>query len=517
MKTNLFKNFRNSLTAASMILMAAVSWAQTSVYDVISTSPNHTLITQAIDQENLDVVLDDQNNTFTVFAPDDAAINNFLNETNQSAMDLLNNANLSDIIEYHLLGADVASSAIVNGDIETPENNANTLKLTVDGSLVFVNQAQVNDPDLTADNGRVHSIDGLLLPNETVADVAIDSPDHTTLVSAVTEARLLPDLTNPLDTMTVFAPDDAAFTESLNDLGISATDLLQSADLADILLYHVLGAEVNSGDLSNGMVATPLNSANTIKVTVTGGGDVYANQAQVTTADISADNGVVHVLNQAIFTDETVVDAAIDNGFTILDTALIEAELYPALTDPFEEFTIFAPTDNAFTTYLSDEGITAADLLTSPALQDILLYHALDSEVLSTDLTNGTVTTINGADVLVDLSNGVMINDAEVVTADVDVDNGVVHAIDYVLDPAEASVKDEKIAEVQLFPNPAEKYIQVRGFNAGKYTILNSAGAIVKSGELKGSKIDVETLNVGTYTIILNDDQQKAQSSFVKK
>ncbi len=517
MRTNLFNNFRNTLTASSMILLAAVSWAQTSVYDVISTSPNHTLITQAIDQENLDVVLDDLNNTFTVFAPDNAAINSFLNETNQTATDLLNNPNLSDIIEYHLIGADVASSAIANGDIETPENNANTLKLTVDGSSVFVNQAQVNDPDLTADNGRVHSIDDLLLPNETVADVTIDSPNHSTLVAAVVEARLLPALTDPLDTMTVFAPDDAAFTAALDSLGITAGDLLSDPDLSDILLYHVLGAQVNSGDLSNGDIETPLNNNNTIKVTINGM-DVFINHALVISPDLSADNGTVHVLDAVVFENETVADVIIDSqNHTTLVQAVVEARLLPALTDPFDTTTVFAPTDAAFTQYLSDEGITAGDLLASPDLSDILLYHVLGTEVLSADLTAGSVTTLNGADVVVDLSNGVMINSANVITPDLTSDNGVVHVLDYVLDPAKASIKDENIVELKLFPNPAVNTIQVSGFNNASYTVLNSAGAVVKNGELQDSTINVETLNHGTYTILLNDEEQRAQSTFVKK
>jgi transforming growth factor-beta-induced protein len=93
-------------------------------------------------------------------------------------------------------------------------NTANTLKVTIDGANVFVNQAQVSAADLLADNGAVHVLDAVVLPNTTVADIAIGSPAHTTLVAAVIEARLLPALTNPFSQLTVFAPTNDAYFHS---------------------------------------------------------------------------------------------------------------------------------------------------------------------------------------------------------------------------------------------------------------------------------------------------------------
>lgn len=514
MKTNLLKQANGITVALSLALVSMSTNAQT-IYDAIVASPNHTQIEQAIDAAGYDVLLDDNNQTLTVFAPDDDAINAYLNATGQTTIPP---GSVNDLLDYHVIdGNAVASANINNGDILNPINTANTLKFTFDGSQYFVNQSLIDGPDISVTNGALHSIDELLLPNETTADVVIDSPDHTTLESAVIEAFLLPELTDPLDTTTVFAPTDAAFTDALNALNISANDLLTDPDLANILLYHVLGTEVTSGDLSNGDLATPLNNNNTLKVTLDAG-DVFINQAQVTNPDVSADNGTVHVLDAVVLENETVADIAIDSpDHTTLVSAVIEARLLPALTDPFDTMTVFAPTDAAFTQYLSDEGITAGDLLASPDLTDILLYHVLGAEVLSADLSNGPVTTLNGADVVVDLSNGVMINSANVTAPDLTADNGVVHALDYVLDPAEASIKDENIVEVKLFPNPAVNNIQVTGFDKANYTVVNSAGSIVKNGELQGSTINVETLDHGTYTILLNNEKQSAQSTFVKK
>jgi uncharacterized surface protein with fasciclin (FAS1) repeats len=193
---------------------------------------------------------------------------------------------------------------------------------------------------------------------QTVYDVIANSPVHTTLKAAIDAAELDGALSDPTATYTVFAPTDDAFTAALTALGITAGDLLASPDLANILLYHVLGAEVVSGDLTNGDIETPLNASNTLKVTIDGA-NVYVNQAQVTTADIAADNGVVHVINGVVLPRETVADVVIDSpAHTTLEVAVVEARLLPALTNPFTQLTVFAPTDDAFTTAL-----TALELL----------------------------------------------------------------------------------------------------------------------------------------------------------
>jgi len=515
MKKMLFKSSKFFAAVMLSLVVGATSYAQT-VYDIISNSPNHTSLTAAIDQAGLNGTLSDATLEFTVFAPDNNAIDDLVAELGITVNDFLNDPNLDDYLLYHVLNTEVGSGAINNGDIVTPLNNANTLKLTVTAtSDVFVNQAQVNAADLTGTNGVVHSLNAVVLANETVADVAIDN-SFGTLVAAVVEARLLPALTDPFASLTVFAPSDAAFNAALAELGISAGDLLASPDLENILLYHVLGVEVASGAINNGDIVNPLNPANSIKMTVTGAGDVYANQALVELADVAADNGTVHAIDAVILSNETVVDAAIDNNFTILTDAVIEARLLPALTNPFADLTVFAPTDAAFNDLLTDLGITAGDLLASPNLEDILLYHVVGAEVLSGDLVNGPVTTLNGSDVVIDLTSGVFVNDAEVITADVDVDNGVVHAIDKVLDPATASIEDLNFETVSIYPNPTVNFVNIESVSNGSYSIVDMNGSVVLSGEISANPVNVSNLQEGSYFININSDNNVYRSRFVK-
>ena len=131
----------------------------------------------------------------------------------------------------------------------------------------------------------------LLPPSNTITDIVVNSPDHTILETAVLAAGLEGTLAGP-GPFTVFAPTDAAFAAlpaGTIDAVLADTDLLTS-----ILTYHVVSGDVRSTDLMDGMVVATLNGKD-ITVTINTDG-VFINNAQVTVADVVADNGVVHVL-----------------------------------------------------------------------------------------------------------------------------------------------------------------------------------------------------------------------------
>ena len=495
--------------------MDAVILPGETVADIAIDNNFSTLVTAVVTAELLPA-LTDPFATLTVFAPDNTAFDDLATALGVTLNDILALPNLQDILLYHVLGTEVDAASVTNGGIVPALSPTNTLKTTVTGTGdVFVNQARVVLTDLTADNGLVHTMDAVVLPNETVADIAIDN-NFSTLVTAVATAELLPAVTDPFATLTVFAPDNAAFDDLAAELGVTLNDILALPNLQDILLYHVLGTEVDAASVTNGGIVPALSATNTLKTTVTGTGDVFVNQAQVVLTDLTADNGLVHTMDAVVLPNETVVDAAIDNNFTTLTTAVVTAELLPALTDPFAEYTVFAPSDQAFDDFVADAGITLNDLLALPNLADILLYHTLDSEVLSTGLTAGNVTTMEGSDVVVNLTGGVFINDAEVTLADVDVDNGVVHAINKVLDPATASL-DENTILVNLYPNPATEFITVAAdqeINAIQVVSMN--GAVLKTINATGGEmnIDVTDLASGQYLLVVNTAAGASQSAF---
>ena len=287
---------------------------------------------------------------------------------------------------------------------------------------------------------------------QTVYDFIAASPNHTTLTAAIDAANLESVLSGSGD-FTVFAPTDDAFGVALSELGLTAEELLASDGLADILTYHVIGSSVLSTDLTNGMTATPLNDANTIKVSV-GDAGVFVNQAQVVIPDNVTGNGVVHVTDGVILSSETVVDIALSTGVhNTLVAAVIEAELLPALTNPFAELTVFAPTDDAFGVALSELGLTAEELLASDGLGDILTHHVVGSIAMSSDLSDGMIIeSLLGDDLLIGISNGVVsINNAEVISADVTANNGVVHVVDAVIENSTSHIGNIEIDQESYY------------------------------------------------------------------
>ena len=131
---------------------------------------------------------------------------------------------------------------------------------------------------------------------------------------------------------------------------------------------------------------------------------------------------------------DTVVDVAIANDFTTLVAAVDAADLVETLQGE-GPFTVFAPTNEAFAAL--PDGLLDALLLeeNKAVLQEILTYHVVSGKVLSTDLTSGEVATVQGEEVTIVVDDGVTVEGANVIDADVEAGNGVVHVIDAVIVP----------------------------------------------------------------------------------
>jgi transforming growth factor-beta-induced protein len=502
---------------ASGLFWSTAATAQTNVFDnVIATSPNHTLLEAAIVQAGLVSALQNPSSTLTVFAPDDQAFTNLATALGTNVNGLLALPNLQDILLYHVVGAVVPSSAVTNGAIVQPLSPTNTLKVTATtGGSVFVNHAQVTAVDLFAANGVVHVLNNVVLPVETVADVAIDN-GFTTLVAAVIQAELLPALTNPLSNLTVFAPNNDAFQDLVDEIGVTIPQLLSLPELSEILLYHVLGTEVPSSAVTNGAIVQPLSTLNTLKLTATTSGDVFLNQAEVIAVDITASNGVVHVIDAVVLPIETVADLAIDNGFSTLVSAVVKAELLPALSDPFSEYTVFAPTNQAFSDLATALNTDINGILALPNLADVLLYHVVDGAVLSTQLTNGPVGTLSGEDIIVSLASGVKINDANVILADVEADNGVAHVLDKVLLASFLGLNDASALTFSVYPNPAQNEIQVAGVE-GMVSIADMSGKVLITKEMNNNAIDISALSAGSYIITIDNNGKSGKQLLIKQ
>ena len=235
---------------------------------------------------------------------------------------------------------------------------------------------------------------------------------------------------------TVFAPTNDAFSAFLSSQGVAFDDLT-AEDLTPILSYHVIGNKALSGSLKSGYINTLFSGMEGYPVSMlveVEDGVTLNGIASVTTADLEMSNGVIHVID-AVLTPTSTVDIAVNNSnFTYLVEAVVKAGLVETLSAE-GPFTIFAPNDEAFEQLFSDLGVSGIDEIPAENLSTILQYHVVSGNVLSSDLTDGEVSTLNG-DVTFALSETVTINgESKVIATDIQGTNGVIHVIDKVLLP----------------------------------------------------------------------------------
>ncbi len=261
---------------------------------------------------------------------------------------------------------------------------------------------------------------------------------HDALVAALTQADLVTTLQGD-GPFTVFAPTDAAFEAAGIDLSTFDTDE-ENATLVDILTYHVYSGSVLASEVTDGLTVTMVNGADATFSILTDG-TVKIGDANVTSADVQSSNGIIHVIDTVLMPPAAgptmdIPETAQSTGVhTALVAALAQANLVTALQAD-GPFTVFAPTDQAFT----DAGIDLASFDTpeeNETLADILLYHVYSGSVASTQVTDGlSVTMLNGDKATFSVTDGaVFVGDAQVTGADVGTTNGIIHVIDKVLMP----------------------------------------------------------------------------------
>lgn len=286
--------------------------------------------------------------------------------------------------------------------------------------------------------------------SNTITDVVVSNPDFSTLEEAVIKANLQTTLSSP-GTFTVFAPNNAAFTAS----GITSATLntLTPTQVSNILLYHTLSSKIAAADVPAGPNAKVITaSGDSVFVTKNASG-VYINGIKVTTADVAADNGIIHVIGNVLMPPTgNIVQTAVASGLDSLVKAVTRATTAPggdptlASTLSSAKLTVFAPTNAAFTQLLSALSLTNINDIPVATLLAVLRYHVVGNRAFSSDLSNGNLTMLANGTTLINLSNGTGgvptitgngngINKSNIIATNIMCRNGVVHLIDRVLIP----------------------------------------------------------------------------------
>jgi len=266
-------------------------------------------------------------------------------------------------------------------------------------------------------------------PTDDIPTNAQGTGIHDTLVDLLVKADLVTTLsgTGPF---TVFAPTDTAFANAgIDPANFNTQEEIDA--LTNILLYHVVSGDVPSSAVTDCMSADSVNG-NPLAFTVDGG--VMVNDAEVTLADVTSSNGVIHVIDKVLMPTETPNDIPRTAQCTGIHDTLVTAVIQGGLLETLQgegPFTVFAPTDQAFT----DAGIDLSAVSQSD-LADILTYHVVSGAVPASAVTECmSADSVNGNPLSFTVNGGVMVNDANVTIADVNTSNGVIHVIDKVLMP----------------------------------------------------------------------------------
>jgi len=249
--------------------------------------------------------------------------------------------------------------------------------------------------------------------------------------------------------ITILAPNNAALGALLNTTA-GKTLANNTAAVTALLQYHVLQGTIFASQIGNTPAFVPTLLNNPTYANVTGGQRVEAATANgnvtffsgllqnstVAQANQNFTGGTIHVINKVLTLPANISTTLVTAGLTSLYGALNASSLL-GTANGLKDVTIFAPANSAFQAIASGLGNVS-----STDLAKIITYHVVNgtTPLYSTSLKNGTLPTVNGGNVNISLrGSNVFVNGAKVVTPNVLVAGGVVHVIDNVLNPANAT------------------------------------------------------------------------------
>lgn len=404
---------------------------------------NLSLFVQAIDHAGLRQALSDQG-PFTIFAPNDEAFLETLRFLGASSIQNIPRDNLAALLVYHVIPGRILSNQIPTGDVETFLENIVLNISRTGGNIVLNDSVRVITRNIEARNGMIHEIDKVLFPpSNSILDV-IENNGFSSLLNAILQADLDEELANE-GPFTLLAPNNTAFTRFLNDNDLTSAELLALPNLEDILKTHLLEGIIPAAGLESGAYISATEDP--IFISIAPNGAIWINgNTRITSTNIGADNGLVHVIDYIISSptkplSELILEftAAQSPQFMHLYAALEKSGLTASLNRGFEDnVTLFAPTDEAFEALFVKLGVSGLDDIPAETLGRILQYHLSPQRLFSQDLREGATlpTLISGQTLTVNLAQ-LQINESGLISDFLNIhgQNGVLHGINKVLIP----------------------------------------------------------------------------------
>ena len=320
MKLQMFR-FLLPLMALSMLTFTACDESDDDiiidddVFEKITERDDLSMLEAALERVGLDNNLADENNDFTVFAPNNTAFNNYIAATpNVNSLDDISDNMLRALLLNHVIGEDLDAGDLLSAGtgykttLSTLTNSSDGLSMyiMVDGNDIRINDAaDVVETDINSDNGTVHIVDAVI-PRMNLAMAAMADGNFSILVDAVSVDSLDTDFLGTLtgtSPFTIFAPTNDAFVDLLdsNDDWDSLDDI-PAATLDAVLRYHVVQGRVYADQLTAGMTINTLGG--TLTVVDDNGSlalqDGAGNTVGFIANDVTTTNGVIHAIGMVL-------------------------------------------------------------------------------------------------------------------------------------------------------------------------------------------------------------------------
>lgn len=232
----------------------------------------------------------------TVFAPTDDAFDKLPDGTVASLLEPENKNQLQTILKFHVVPGRVDASGVARRRVLNSLADQR-LDVSFTGGSITVNDARVVTPNVRADNGVIHVIDSVMMPEtKNIVEIA-QAAEFTTLVKAVKAAGLVDALSSD-GPFTVFAPTDDAFGKLDSGTLESLLQPENKAQLRAILKYHVVSGRVYADDVIGGGRAETLQGQRV--TTAFNDGQLRVDDAAITTTGIDTSNGVIHVIDSVL-------------------------------------------------------------------------------------------------------------------------------------------------------------------------------------------------------------------------
>jgi transforming growth factor-beta-induced protein len=285
---------------------------QPNIMDIVASDSRFSTLEAAVKAAGLADTLASANNTFTVFAPTDAA---FAALPAGLVGQLLQDpaGDLTQILLYHVVPGNL-DSGVVLGSSSLATAQGGTLNVNLRNGSPYVNDSMIVITDIPAKNGIIHVIDAVLVPDislsdptpapvdpaslPSIAEIAASDGRFDTLVAAADAAGLAPTLAGP-GNFTVFAPTDDAFA-ALGQDTINALLADPAGELTNILLYHVVGDQLRAEQVATDKYI-PTLEGRPLRVGYDSNRRLVLNEnTYFLIANIQASNGTIHVIDRVL-------------------------------------------------------------------------------------------------------------------------------------------------------------------------------------------------------------------------